>query len=352
MAANGVPCKKIGTVAAGVQVSVKVNGAEVLTDDVRKLRDVWESTSFELELRQTNPACVAQEKAGVAKRKAPNWSVTYTPAPTPCLSSRHKVAVIRQEGSNGDREMTSAFDLAGFEAWDVHMSDLVERKVSLDQFRGVAFVGGFSYADVMESAKGWAGVIKFDPHLNAMFTAFRDRQDTFSLGICNGCQLMSLLGWVPFAGTPIDKQARFVHNESGRFESRFVSLRIENSPAIMFKGMAGSSLGVWVAHGEGKAMFPEEGMLDRVLAKGLAPVRYIDDDGKATEAYPFNPNGSPLGIAGLCSEDGRHLCMMPHPERCVLQWQWPWQPSNFQKLPVSPWLKFFQNAREWCDLSK
>jgi len=324
----------------------------VLEGDVKELRDLWEATSFELELLQTTHSCVAQEKAGLATRKAPQWTLSYTPQLTPARapSTRHKVAIVRQEGSNGDREMCSAFDLAGFEAWDVHMSDLVTGKVELSQFRGVVFVGGFSYADVMDSAKGWAAVIKFNPKLDKMFKDFYERSDTFSLGICNGCQLMALLGWVPsFPDTPMEKQPRFVHNESGRFESRFINLKIEKSPAVMLKDMEGSTMGVWIAHGEGQAMFPDQGVLDKVLEKGLAPVRYADDDGKTTQAYPFNPNGAIHGIAGLCSEDGRHLCMMPHPERTALKWQFPYLPEEWQKLEASPWLKFFQNAWEWCN---
>jgi phosphoribosylformylglycinamidine synthase len=348
-AAANVPCSAIGHVNVGPDVKVTYNKTTVLEGDIRKLRDQWEATSFELEMRQTAPACATQEKEGLFHRKTPNWSLTYEPKLTPTISQRHKVAIIRQEGSNGDREMCSAFDLAGFEAWDVHMSDLLGGKVDLTQFRGVVFVGGFSYADVMDSAKGWAATIKFNPALTKAFEDFRQRTDTFSLGICNGCQLMALLGWVPVTGTALEKQPRFIHNKSGRFESRFVNLKVEKSPAIMLKGMEGSCLGVWIAHGEGQAYFPEETVLTQVLDKGLAPVRYVDDDANVTQAYPFNPNGAAHGIAGLCSEDGRHLCMMPHPERTALQWQFPYQPEDWKTLEASPWLKFFQNAREWCD---
>jgi phosphoribosylformylglycinamidine synthase len=348
-AAAQVPCSVIGTVNAGPEVKVTYNKKTVLDGDVRKLRDLWESTSFELEMLQTAPACATQEKEGLFHRKAPKWNLTYEPKPTPEIAQRHKVAIIRQEGSNGDREMCSAFDLAGFEAWDVHMSDLLGGKVDLAQFRGIVFVGGFSYADVMDSAKGWAGTIKFNPSLAKAFEDFRLRTNTFSLGICNGCQLMALLGWVPVTGTALENQPRFVHNASGRFESRFVNLQVQESPAIMLRGMEGSTMGVWIAHGEGQAYFPEEAIFTQVLDKGLAPVRYVDDDANVTQAYPFNPNGAVHGIAGLCSEDGRHLCMMPHPERTALQWQFPYQPEDWKTLEASPWLKFFQNAREWCD---
>jgi len=151
-------------------------------------------------------------------------------------------------------------------------------------------------------------------------------------------------------GLEPERQPRFVHNKSRRFESRFASLRIDDSPAIMLKGMAGSVLGVHVAHGEGHALFPDASVLDACVKGGLAPLRYADDEGNATEAYPFNPNGSPQGIAGLCSPCGRHLALMPHPERCFLKWQWPWMPSDWESdLVESPWLQLFQNARQWCE---
>ena len=161
---------------------------------------------------------------------------------------------------------------------------------------------------------------------------------------------MALLGWVPWHGIPDEQQVRFIHNRSGRFESRFSTVKIKESPAIMLQGMADAVLGIWVAHGEGRAFFPDPSMLDRVRSEHLAPLRYVDDDGAITEAYPFNPNGSPEGIAGLCSPDGRHLVMMPHPERAFRKWQWGWMPEDMQQeLAASPWLQMFQNARIWCE---
>lgn len=264
--------------------------------------------------------------------------------------NKPKVAVIRQEGSNGDREMISAFIVAGFEVWDVTVSDLLRGEVQLEFFRGVVFVGGFSYADVLGSGKGWAGVIKFNKDVFQQFENFRARKDTFSLGVCNGCQLMALLGWIPNSmGLSEEEQPRLIENESELFESRFSSVKILDSPAIMFKGMEGSSLGIWVAHGEGRFHFPQKGIYDQVLENNLAPLRYVNDINEVTEAYPFNPNGSPSGIAALCSEDGRHLAMMPHPERCFTAWQWPWMPEEWSDLEVGPWLRMFQNARSFCD---
>jgi phosphoribosylformylglycinamidine synthase len=318
------------------------------------LRDLWEFTSFELEKRQRNPECVNQEQDNLKCRVAPKWSLTYTPEPTPenvmTNLNKHKVAIIRHEGSNGDREMMSAFITAGFEVWDVSISDLLYCNVTLDIFRGVVFVGGFSYSDVLDSGKGWAGVIKFNKQVYQQFESFNMRNDTFSLGVCNGCQLMSLIAWVPSTEGILEfQQPRLLHNQSEKFESRFISVKILESPAIMFKGMEESSLGVWVAHGEGRFHFPDSNIYDDVVVNKLAPLRYVNDSNEITQQYPFNPNGSPDGMAALCSVDGRHLAIMPHPERLFKAWQWPWTPKKWRDLKVSPWLKMFQNAREFCD---
>ncbi len=249
--------------------------------------------------------------------------------------------------------MVSAFYAAGFEPWDVTVTDLLNGDITLDSFEGITFVGGFSYADVLDSAKGWAGVIRFNEKLKVMFDEFYDRSDTFSLGVCNGCQLMALLGWVPWRGIEDKIQPRFIKNISGRFESRWSTVKILPSPAIMLRDMEGSVLGIWVAHGEGRLFFPDTTILNEVIQKKLAPFAYVDDSGRFTEKYPFNPNGSPYGITGLCSPDGRHLAVMPHPERTFLKWQWAWMPEEWEaNLRASPWLKMFQNAREWCEENK
>lgn len=347
----------IGTVSQGDSIVIAVDGQEpCVTGTMSSWRDVWEATSFQLEKRQRNPKCVAQEEAGLKLRQAPQWKLTFSPEPTPEVvmssSQKHKVAIIRQEGSNGDREMIAAFLTAGLDVWDVTVSDMVSGRTTLDQFRGIVFVGGFSYADVLDSGKGWAGVIKFNANVYEQFQNFRSRADTFSLGVCNGCQLMALLGWIPSNdGLPEERQPRFLHNASGRFESRFSSVLIQPSPAVLFKGMEGSSLGVWVAHGEGRAHFPDSAVRDMVMEKGLAPLRYVNDSNEITEEYPFNPNGSPMGVAALCSPDGRHLAMMPHPERVFTTWQWPWTPDEWKNLQAGPWLRMFQNARLFCDES-
>jgi len=351
---NDVPCIAIGRTLAEPRVWIGVGGGAVLDEDMRALRDLWEWTSFQLDRRQADPGCVAEEQSGLAHRRAPSWGLGFDPEPTPaevmCRAEMIPVAILREEGSNGDREMAAAFHAAGFEPWDVTMSDLLAGRIDLDRFRGLAAVGGFSYADVLDSAKGWAGTIRFNDGLRRQFEGFAARPDTFSLGVCNGCQLLALLGLVPWRGLADPIQPRFVRNASGRFESRFVTVKIEPSPAVLLDGMAGSTLGIWVQHGEGRALFPDRAVLDRVLADGLAPVRFADDEGRITESYPFNPNGSPEGIAALCSSDGRHLAIMPHPERCFLKWQWGWMPSQWRRdLKTSPWLRLFQNARIWCE---
>lgn len=321
-----------------------------------KLKQIWEESSYQLERLQSNPKTAEAEKTNIYDRPGPNYTLSFSPQPTLNIflnrSNKPKVAIIREEGSNGDREMTSAFYQAGFECVDVLMSDLLNGKISLDTFRGIAFVGGFSYADTLDAAKGWAAKILFHPTLKKMFDDFYNRPDTFSLGVCNGCQLMALLGWIPWKGIDIKQQPRFIKNTSGRFESRFSTVRILSSPAVMLQDMEGSSLGIWVAHGEGRLCVPDNKLLEEITAQNLAPIRYVDDDNTVTENYPFNPNGSPLGIAALCDPTGRHLAMMPHPERCFLKWQSPWQPESWENLKAAPWLTMFQNAREWCDQNR
>jgi phosphoribosylformylglycinamidine synthase len=359
-----VPYQVIGRTTPEKRVHVSLlaphsSPIAVLREDMRVLRGIWEETSYQLERLQRDPEYAAEEKKNIYDRKGPSFNLSFAPEPAPeeliDRESKPRAAIVREEGSNGDREMTSAFFAAGFEPWDVTMTDFLDEKVDLDEFRGVVFVGGFSYADVLDSAKGWAGVIRYNDRIWRKFQSFYQRPDTFSLGVCNGCQLMALLGWVPWQGIPDNIQPRFIHNRSGRFESRFVSVKIMESPSIMLKGMADSVLGVWVAHGEGQAYFPDEKIKTKVLADNLAPARYADDEGKPAGQYPFNPNGSPHGIAALCSPDGRHLAMMPHPERAFLKWQWGWMPEEWRAgaagsppLKASPWLKMFLNAREWC----
>uniref|UniRef100_A0A2R5L6G5 Phosphoribosylformylglycinamidine synthase n=1 Tax=Ornithodoros turicata TaxID=34597 RepID=A0A2R5L6G5_9ACAR len=334
-------------------VSVSVNGNRVLRNEVGQLRDAWEETSYQLELRQCDTSCAAEEREGLLRRTAPPYKLTYNPdIPPRCPVSQLRVAVLREEGVNSDREMAASFYMAGFEVWDVTMSDLLKGTVTLDAFRGLVFPGGFSYADVLGSARGWAAGLLFHSSLTAQLTAFKNNPKTFTLGICNGCQLMALLGWVaPYtngAGN-VEPGTQLLHNNSGRFECRFTTVRIDKSPAVMLSGMENSVLGVWVAHGEGRFEFRNSSVLKDVESKHLVGVRYVDDNGNPTTEYPINPNGSPQGIGALCSEDGRHLAMMPHPERCSIRWQLPYSPLSWKNtVHSSPWARMFYNAYEWC----
>ncbi|XP_066120312.1 phosphoribosylformylglycinamidine synthase isoform X1 [Saccopteryx bilineata] len=364
--AAGLHCVELGCTGHSgphAMVQVSVNGAVVLAEPVGQLRALWEETSFQLDRLQAEPSCVAEEEQGLRGRAGPSYCLplAFPKAATPCEPGgpTPRVAILREEGSNGDREMADAFHLAGFEVWDVTMQDLCSGTVKLDAFRGVAFVGGFSYADVLGSAKGWAAAVTFHPQAGAELRRFRERPDTFSLGVCNGCQLLALLGWV--GGSPDEEEGErgpdsraaqpgllLRRNLSGRFESRWASVRVGPGPALMLSGMEGAVLPVWSAHGEGYMAFSSPELQAQIEAKGLAPLHWADDDGNPTERYPLNPNGSPGGVAGVCSLDGRHLALMPHPERTVRLWQWARQPPPFDTLTTSPWLQLFINARKWA----
>jgi phosphoribosylformylglycinamidine synthase len=348
----------IGETTEEKKILVTYHSQKVLESSMCVLRERWEETSYQIERLQMNSQCADEERKNIFDRKGPSYIIPFKPKSTPAsileVKDKPEVAILREEGSNGDREMTSAFYQAGFSPWDVTMTDLISGQMTLDRFRGLVAVGGFSYADVPESAKGWAAAIRFNERLRKMFDDFYHRSDTFSLGVCNGCQLFALLGWVPWLGISDHQQPRFVQNSSGRFESRWVTVKILESPAIMFKAMTDSTLGIWVAHGEGRLYFPDPTLMDEVIKQRLVPLVFVDDegrrDGKISKSYPFNPNGSPFGITGLCTPDGRHLAMMPHPERSFLKWQWAWLPGYLNDgVKESPWIQMFQNAREWCD---
>ena len=339
------PIVRIGTTTGG-------NSLQVFGIDLTTLRKWWESTSYQIKkLQVSNGSNVADEEfAGYNVIHRPVYKLGFTPNTTSVKDDdlRPEVGVVREEGTNGDKEMSAALLTTGLNPMDIHMSDLLAGKITLDQFQGIIFPGGFSYMDVFGSAKGWAGAIKFNPMLKEMFDRFYDRKDTFSFGVCNGCQLMALLGWIPWKGLDEVIQPRFIHNNSGCFESRWTQTKIQPSPSILLAGMEGSTLGIHVAHGEGKLYFPDPKILTMVQEKNLAPIVYVDSENEATEVYPFNPNGSASGIAALCSPDGRHLAMMPHPERCFLRWQCHYWPQEWSEIQVSPWLKLFQNARRGC----
>jgi phosphoribosylformylglycinamidine synthase len=347
-----VPFVHIGCATTDKQIKIRYNGQEVLDEKMVILRGWWEETSYQLERLQISPECADAEKTNIYDRQVPTYHLPFVAQPAPAelllAANKPKVAILRDEGSNSDREMASAFYAAGFEPWDVCMHDILSGAVNLEDFRGLAAVGGFSYADVPDSAKGWAATILFNPRLKGMFEAFYHRPDTFTLGVCNGCQLFGLLGWVPEFGLAAERQPRFIRNLSGRFESRWSTVKVQKSPAMMLQGMEGLVFGIHVDHGEGRLFFPDQDLFEKVKNDGMVPLVFVDDHGQATEKYPFNPNGSPQGLAGLCSADGRHLALMPHPERVFLPWQAHYLPEELKGMVVSPWMQMFRNAYAWC----
>ncbi|XP_053691079.1 phosphoribosylformylglycinamidine synthase [Sabethes cyaneus] len=355
----GVPCFVLGQayktdIHDDGSVSVVMRGQQLLKTSVLSLFKQWERTSFELEKLQMNEQCAIQEYASLDFRCGPTYSCSFNPDlvyAAKLIGAKPRVAVIREEGTNGDREMRASLYEANFDVYDITMSDLLSRKTALDNYRGVIFPGGFSYADTLGSAKGWAACVLFSEILAPQFKHFRARKDSFSLGICNGCQLMSLIGWVGADLTThsVDiPDVALLHNKSERYECRWTTLKIAPSNSIMLNKLTGSVLGCWVAHGEGQFSFKSPTVLSQLKSNNCIAVHYVDDSGKPTEVYPMNPNGSVEGIAGICSPDGRHLAMMPHPERCTKMWQWPYVSSGFQPQ-ISPWHSMFVEAYKWCN---
>ncbi|CAK1553690.1 unnamed protein product [Leptosia nina] len=360
-AKNGVQANVIGATGKyGMQseVIVKVNGAKVVDTKLIDVFKMWEETSYQLECLQANSECIKQEWNGLEKRKGVTYSVTFDPTAAFVKTNSVRVAVLREEGTNGDREMIASLMMANFDVYDVTMSDLHSKKITLDAFQGLVFPGGFSYADTLGSAKGWAAGILYSEAIYNQFSNFKNRNDTFSLGVCNGCQLMALLGWVDpdQRNTSVRKTQIFLdHNLSERFECRWSAVKINEDttkPDVWFRGMGGSVLGIWVAHGEGRFAFSQSSIREQLQSNRQVAMQYVDDEGRPTEVYPMNPNGSPGGLAGVRSPDGRHVAMMPHPERCILRWQCPTQQAVVPQPQqpdndASPWLRLFQNAYTW-----
>lgn len=377
---TGARVLNIGKVTAKDEINIVYDETK-LHLKVSEVRTYWEHTSFEMEKLQANNECVKQERdwmdnipinfgqdfehrwsklinskellnSTVHIRKSANIPDRMLLAP--------RVAIIRAQGSNGDKEMMSAFWMAGFDVWDVTMTDLLEKRSNVNDFRCIAFVGGFSFADALGSANGWYSTIEHTPHLKNQFREFFRREDTCSLGICNGFQLLARLGWL---GTKFE----IIQNTSKRFESRFVEMTIlpslisGNHENVWLNDMDSITFGIWVAHGEGRVNLSEDYISNNLQQ---FPLRYTNanDDITPTMQYPCNPNGSPLGVAGMVSKNGRHLGLMPHPERCVKTWQLPWCPHPHKTSPklytssdesteqneYTPWIKMFQSAYNYC----
>jgi len=254
---------------------------------------------------------------------------------------------LREQGVNSHVEMAYAMNWAGFDTYDVHMSDLLSGKSKLDDFRGLVACGGFSYGDVLGAGEGWAKTILFNAQLRDQFSSFFQRQDSFALGVCNGCQMMSnLAGIIPGA----EAWPKFTRNQSEQYEARLVMAEVMSSPSIFTQGMTGSQLPIAIAHGEGFANFSQQGNLEALQKQGLAALRFVDHKGTPTEIYPMNPNGSPGGLTGVTTPDGRFTVMMPHPERVFRAVQMSWAPREWLDTPdgASPWMRLFRNARVWA----
>jgi phosphoribosylformylglycinamidine synthase len=345
LAAASLQALVVGAPNSRDEIRLVRNAKTVFAAKRAELQRVWSDVTYRMQQLRDNPDCAQEEFDRILDFDDPGLSVavTFDPeqdvaAPLIALGARPRVAILREQGVNGQVEMAAAFDRAGFEAIDVHMSDILAGRTQLDSFRGFAACGGFSYGDVLGAGEGWAKSILFNPRARDEFAAFFARPDTFALGVCNGCQMMAALrALIPgAAGWP-----KFLKNRSEQFEARFVMVEVTESPSLFFAGMTGSRIPIATAHGEGRAVFATEA--DR--AQALVCLRYVDNRGRPTEAYPFNPNGSPGGITGLTTPDGRFTILMPHPERVFRSVQWSWCPDGSGE--ASPWLRLFRNARVW-----
>ncbi|QYM77912.1 phosphoribosylformylglycinamidine synthase [Horticoccus luteus] len=367
---------RIGTLNRTHRVVIKQAGRVLFDEDLFALRAIWSDVTHRIAALRDNPACADDEHALRQQRDNPGLTPkltfpltqpvssekTATPsdsldkAPSSSAASsvpasahskarssqRPAVAILREQGVNGQIEMAAAFTRAGFRAIDVHMTDLLSGRVSLRDFAGLAACGGFSYGDVLGAGEGWAKSILFHDRARAEFAAFFAREDAFALGVCNGCQMMSNLHSI-IPGS--DHWPRFVQNKSERYEARFVSLKIESTPSVFFRGMEGSVIPVVVAHGEGYAEFTDADAAHRCSESGLVAARFVDNHHQVTEQYPLNPNGSPFGITALTSASGRVTIMMPHPERVHRTVNLSWHPADWPE--ESPWMQLFHNARAW-----
>jgi phosphoribosylformylglycinamidine synthase len=346
------------TITAGIgEVQVWRDAKAIFSARLADLHQVWDATSWKICQQRDNPACADAEHAAAGAPADPGLHVhianqaaalinkastatesAATLASPALMLSRPKVAVLREQGVNSHVEMAYAFTEAGFEAFDVHMTDLQTGRANLADFKGVVACGGFSYGDTLGAGIGWARSITFNPVLSSQFKAFFGRADTFGLGVCNGCQMFAeLADIVPGA----QDWPRFTTNQSERFEARLSMVEVLDSPSLFFAGMTGNRLPIAVAHGEGFANFSYRGNAD----KAIAAMRFTDNLGAATEVYPFNPNGSPGGLTAVTTADGRFTAMMPHPERVFRNIQMSWTDQDLSAF--SPWMQLWHNARKW-----
>ncbi|MEW8561790.1 MAG: phosphoribosylformylglycinamidine synthase subunit PurQ, partial [Candidatus Thiodiazotropha sp.] len=338
----------IGTLNNEDRIEIIRAGKGVLSGSRVEFQQAWSETTRQMQAMRDNPGCAQEEFDRIAKDD-PGIQILLSfdadedvTSPMVTTGIRPAMAILREQGVNGQLEMAAAFHRAGFECVDVHMSDIIEGRISLSRFKGLVACGGFSYGDVLGAGEGWAKSALFNRRARDQFEAFFNRQDTFALGVCNGCQMLSNLHQL-IPGT--DHWPHFVRNRSEQFEARLVTVEVCESPSILMSGMEGSRLPIVVAHAEGRAEFNDQAQLRSV--DELTVLRYLENSGEVATRYPANPNGSPLGIAGLCNSDGRVTIMMPHPERVTRTVQHSWHPEGWDE--DAPWLRLFRNARVWVD---
>ncbi|MEK6707371.1 MAG: phosphoribosylformylglycinamidine synthase [Pseudomonadota bacterium] len=345
----------IGDLSSKDEIQFLRNNKPVFAEQRVDLQRAWSETTYQMQKLRDNPECAQQEYDCILDAADPGLHVHLSfdvnddiAAPYIHSGVRPKIAILREQGVNGQVEMAAAFDRAGFVATDVHMSDIIAGRVSLQDYQGLAACGGFSYGDVLGAGEGWAKSILFNHRARDEFEMFFRRADTFALGVCNGCQMMSNLHEIiPGA----EHWPHFVRNKSEQFEARFVMVEVQQSPSLFFAGMAGSRMPIAVAHGEGYAEFADEKKL--LAGSSLVALRFVDNRGKPTEIYPFNPNGSSQGIAGMTTPDGRFSIFMPHPERVFRAAQHSWRPARSEAGTAmewredGPWMRMFRNARKW-----
>jgi len=339
----------IGAPQQADQVVFKRNGETLFQRDLFALRATWSETTYHMQALRDNPECAREEHQARCNPKDPGLSAKLSynlnedvAAPFINTGAKPVIAILREQGVNGQLEMGAAFDRAGFRAVDVHMSDILTGRRSLADFNGLAACGGFSYGDVLGAGEGWAKSILFNALARENFAAFFENPNTFSLGVCNGCQMLSnIKELIPGA----DNWPHFVRNKSEQYEARFTTVQVLDTPSLFFDGMAGSRMPIAIAHGEGCAEFADAGAAESALANRRIALQYVDNHGQPTETYPVNPNGSPLGISALTTVDGRVTIMMPHPERVYRTVQCSWHPDAWQE--DSPWMRIFRNARKW-----
>lgn len=326
-----IECFHIGKVTQTGKLTFQ-NNNDQLNLDVAEYRDLWFSTSAALDAKQNNCADERFANYKIVPLKF-NFPSSFNGKLSPSNNAKIKAAIIREKGSNSEREMAYAMYSAGFEVYDIHMTDLIEGRKTLEEFKFIAAVGGFSNSDVLGSAKGWAGAFLYNPRAKKSLDDFFAREDTLSLGVCNGCQLFIELGMI----TPTHKELpKMNHNTSGKFECQFTAVNIGSSSSIMLRGLEGSTLGIWAAHGEGKFHLPMDESQYQIPGKYHKAI------------YPANPNGSDYNAAMLCSDDGRHLVMMPHLERSTFPWNWAHYPKD-RSDEFSPWIIGFENAKRWLE---